>query len=736
MRKIIEIRLPVQLLAQAAIGDKVKKGHPGNLHPWWNRSPIASSAALLAAALEDALNEKAEWVSLLAKLEELAAGRESQIALANKATLPVVCDPFSGFGGLAMAAQKLGLPVSASDLNPVAVMLTKAVAEIPARFQDQQTVNPESSTLLTEGTKGLAADVLYYGKKLEERVQTLLEKQYPLVNVPDEEQVFPVFAWVWVRTMKCPNPACGCEMPLASSFVLTRTSGKEYWAEPVIEGKSLSFRIHQGICPEGKETNKHGSKGARFICPHCGSITRDEDVIHAGKSGHLGIQLMAIAVQTKPGRVFLAPDHAQQQAADCTLSEAGLTGNIPANARWFAPPRFGFTQFAQLFTPRQSCFLETLCDQLPSICEEARLDAQKKQLEDDGVPLADKGKGALAYSQAIGVYLSLLISKLTDFHSAFCTWDNRNGNLRSVFNRQALPMAWVFGEGNPFIPGPTGNFFNELKKITEAISGFAESSPAEVFQADVLDVQFPEDSVLFTELPYFDNVGYGELSDYFYVWLKKCLEPIYPTLFKQQTTPKEEICSIPEHFAGNAAVAAETYKVKLCEVFRHFYPHASRNYPSVVFFAYRDSARADSFDFLLQGILDAGFVITGLWPVRNAVPQNKEELVRVAVVFRKGDTDGMTGTRRGFLHMLKQQLPALLKTAFEEKLLEEDQRIIGLGMGLQIFGRFQKVLNADGSLLNLSEALDFIEREVRDYCQIQAAERRKEEENDGGTGKL
>ena len=729
MKKIIETRLPVHILTQSAMGDKVKKGHPGNLHPWWNRSPIDSSAALLAAALKDTPQEETQWHTVLERLGQLADGGKVRISASSNG--PVVCDPFAGSGGLVLAAQKLGLPVIASDLNPVAVTLTKAAAEIPAEFGDQQPVNPDASALLTEGTEGLEADVAYYGERLGERVRTLLENQYPLVNLLGEQQPLPVFVWIWVRTMECPNPACGCEMPLASSFVLTRTKGKEYWAEPVPEGKKLTFQIHQGICPHGKETNKHGSKGARFICPHCGSIAQDEEVIRAGKDGHLGIQLMAVGVQTRTGRVFLAPDDVQKQAAACVRTEEETLGTIPNNARWFAPPRFGITKFAQLFTPRQTYFLDTLCEQLPSICKEVELDAIKKQMADDGVPLAEKGKGALAYSQAIGVYLSLLISKLADFHSAFCTWDNRNGNIRSVFNRQALPMAWVFGEGNPFISGPIGNFHTVLKNMTDAISGLSGSRPAEVFQADALDVSFPEDSILFTELPYFDNVGYGELSDYFYGWLKKGLEPIYPNIFQQQSTPKEEICSIPEHFAGNAAAAAEKYKEQIRTIFAHFYPHASKEYPSVVFFAYRESDRENAFDFLLQGIIEAGFSITGLWPIRTNISKKKGELVRVAIIFRRREPGGVIETRRGFINGLKHRLPALLDMAYEENLQEDEKQIIGLGMGLQIASEFQKVLNADGTLLSLSDALNLIGQEVRDYCQVHAVDRQEEEENDG-----
>jgi putative DNA methylase len=721
MQKIIETRLPVQALTQSAIGDKVKKGHPGNLHPWWNRSPIASSAALLTAALEDAPQGPEAWRTTLAQLEEAAAG--GKIHAPALPDTPVVCDPFAGFGGLVMAAQKLRLPVIASDLNPVAVVLTKAATEIPARFQGQPAVNPETDAIVTEGAAGLAADVAYYGEKLKKRVHDLLAEQYPMINIPGEEQPLPVFAWVWVRTMKCPNPACACEMPLASSFILNKTAGKEYWAEPVLKGGNISFQVHQGVCPEGKDGNKHGSRGARFVCPHCGSITQDEDVVQAGKNGQMGAQLMAVAVQTQAGRVFLAPDAVQKEAAASAHGETNLLGAIPHNPRWFAPPRFGFTQFAQLFTPRQFCFLDTLCEQLPSICKEAEQDAIKQQMADDGVPLAEKGKEALAYSQAIGVYLGLLISKLADFHGAFCTWDNRNGNIRSVFNRQALPMAWVFGEGNPFVHGPIGNFSTMLKNTVAAISALSVPYPAEVTQADALEIQFPGDSILFTELPYFDNVGYGELSDYFYVWLKKGLGAIYPSLFQQQETPKEEISSIPEHCAGNAAVAAEKYKEKVSALFAHFYPQVSQKFPSVVFFAYREATRESSFDFLLQGILDAGFMITGLWPIRTAISQKEDELIRVAVVFRKRETEGATGTRRGFINTLKHRLPAMLDMAFEEGLQEDEQQIIGLGMGLQIFTAFQKVINADGTLLTLSDALHFIEQETRDYCQAQAAER-------------
>lgn len=726
MKKVIETRIPVSALSLSTIADRVKKGHPGSLHPWWNRSPIASSSVLLATALKDAPKEKRDWASVLDRIRQIAEGGSTPIAPSASA-LPVVCDPFAGFGGLVMAAQKLGLAVSVSDLNPVSVILTKAVTEIPGKFQNQQAINPKAGAMIYEGIDGLAADVAYYGEKLIEKVSVDVGDLYPLVQLDGEKQEQTVFSWIWVRTMRCPNPVCGCEMPLAPSFVLATTKGKEYWAEPELEGTHLRFRVHQGSCPAEKETNKHGSKGAKFICPHCGHITQDEDVIQAGKQDQLNIRLMAVAVQTKQGRIFLAPDDRQIQAAACEMPKNIPTGYISHNARWFSPPRFGFTTFASLFTPRQMLLLTALCSQLSLLIDEVEHDGVKKQMANDRIPLEQNGKGAFAYSQAIGVYLSLLISKLTDFQSAFCTWDHRTGNIRSVFNRQALPMAWVFGEGNPFAT-PNGNLKTLLKHMVAAISCLDGHSSAVVSQADVLNAQFPPDSILFTELPYFDNVGYGELSDYFYVWLKKCLGNMYPMLFRKTVTPKEEICSIPEHFAGNTAVAVESYKKKIGEVFTRFYPNASKEYPSVVFFSYREKTRSTSFDFLLMSILKAGFAITGLWPVRSSASKKQDDLVRVAVVFRKREVKGMATTRRGFINALKRRLPAMLDDAYEDDILEEDQRIIGIGMGMQIFTEFHKIMNADGTPLSLPDALWLIQQEVREYCHIHAAVEQIEEE--------
>lgn len=725
MKKVIETGVPINILFSSTIGEKVKKGHPGKLHPWWSRSPIVSSAALLKTALDDATQDNEDhqfhYTSFIQSFKDGKAGRYPSSGF------PTVCDPFAGFGGLLIAAQRLGLNIFASDLNPVAVVLNQAAIGIPARFADQYAVNPKATTMLYHGSIGLAEDVAYYGKKLAGKVHAKLKERYPSAGLPETKQEFPVFSWVWVRTMPCPNPACGHEMPLASSFILSKSKGREYWAEPDLADRQLSFLIHHGACPTGKESNKHGSRGAKFICPYCGHITQDEDVVRAGKTGCLSSTLMAVSVETEQGRIFISPDDAQIKAARCEMPEDTPTENISHNARWFSPPRFGITEFAELFTPRQMLLLTTFCTELPAIMEEVQQDALAKGMADDGISLAQKGKGALAYSQAIGVYLSLMISKLTDYQSAYCTWDNRKGNIRSVFNRQALPMAWVYGEGNPF-SSPIGNLASILKSEVNAIADLQATSHAEVIQSDALDVQFPKNAILFTELPYYDNVGYAELSNYFYVWLKKCLGNIYPDLFHSDLTPKDEICSIPEHFAGNSDDAIKTYQQKIQELFTRFYASASNKFPSIVFFCYREADRQESFDFLLEGILAAGFIITGMWPMRLSRNEDGKSLVRVAVVFRKRIEEGKVTTRRGFINALKHKLPSMLDVAYTTDMLEEDRDIIGQGMGLQVLAEFQTVINADGTDLSLPDALQLIIQEVKEYEKIHPAEMQMGEE--------
>lgn len=723
MKKLIETALPLRVLSQSATSDKARKGHPGNMHLWWNRSPIDSSAALLMAAVLDSNNE--ELGTKIKELENIAVGETPLPIKMNH--LPVVCDPFSGFGGLTIAAQKMGLDVYASDLNAMATLLTKAVAEVPSRFADCRPINPQKENKMFFGIEGLASDVDYYGNLLKKETHQKLGKHYKDVQITETEKS-PVYAWVWVRTMKCPNPACGCQMPMASSYILSKQKGREFWAEPEIIDKKVRFKIHQGMCPHGKESNKHGSNGSKFQCPACGEITKDEYVKASSKSGGLHMQMMAVSVLTKEGRVFVEPDDDQVVAADVPVMENPPIGSLPDNTRWFSPPGFGITEYADLYTKRQLLLLTTLCDLIPTIQKIAYEDALASGMSEDALPLKDGGDGALAYSQAISVYLALVIGKLANFQSTVCTWDNRTGNVRAAFMRQALPMTWVFAEGNPFSM-PTGNYDSMLKNVVESIGGLYIGKAATVKQENALEARFPSNSILFTELPYYDNVGYADLSDYFYIWMRRCLKDVYPELFEKVVTSKEELSSIPEHYNGDAGKAVEEYRQGLKKLCCHFAEAVSEEYPSIVFYEYSkqderliaeevNMEKEGPLEYLLNSLYEAGFMLTGLWPVRTEKPNVRFDSFRIAIVFRKRTSEHQNTTRRSVINTIKRELPEALSIAFSVGIDEIDKPIAGLGLGVSIFTRYEKVINADGTTMSLHDALVIIYQEVKDYIRM------------------
>jgi putative DNA methylase len=731
VRKMIETALPLAALNSSAIADKAKKGHPGNMHLWWNRSPIDSSTALLEAAIKDDPVEaglsEADRKRLIDELTQVSFGEDNGHLSANT-SYPTVCDPFSGFGGLTIAAQRLGLNVDAGDLNSVATLLTKASAEIPAGFVDSKAINPQAENKMYFGAEGLATDVAYYGKQVKEKAFKQLSDSYPQVQTSKEER-FTAYSWIWVRTMKCPNPACGCQMPMATSYVLSRTKGHEYWAEPMVSGKQVKFQIHQGVCPKDKETNKHGSNGAKFICPACGQITKDDDVKRAGQAHELHLQLMSVCVQNKQGRFYLNPDEEQINAANRAMSEDAPVGALPNNTRWFSPPGFGMKDYADLYTSRQLLLMTTLCDLVSREMAQITKDAVAAGMSNDGRSLSDGGTGALAYGQAIGVYLALVIGKLANFQSSICTWDNRNGNVRATFTRQAIPMTWVFAEGNPFST-PTGNYDTMLQNVVDSVARLRAHSGTSVAQRNARTMKFPENAILFTELPYYDNVGYADLSDYFYVWLRRCLKDVYPDLFEKVVTSKEELSSIPEHYDGDTSKGINEYRVGIRKMLEHFYENASSNYPSILFFEYGkqdDKAFSQSneselspFEDLLNSLIQTGFSVTGIWPIRTEKANTKFETFRVAVVFRKKADSQQGATRRGFINMLKRELPPMLDTAYSFNVNDEDKLVAGLGLGMQLFTEYNKVINADGSEMKIHDALLIIWQEVMDYLNAHA----------------
>ncbi len=633
-------------------------------------------------------------------------------------------DPFSGFGGLVLAATGAGYPVVAGDLNSVATVLTKAVAEIPARFAGTPAVSEHAENRIYTGTLGLAEDVLCYGQDIRQELIRRMDGVYP-ESVDTNVEGKKVYAWIWTRTVPCSNPACGHRIPLTNSYVLSRLKEREYYAQPEAKGEEISFHVMRGVDEDLQSGNKVGNNGAKFRCPICGQITTDEYVKSMGKQHQLGIQMMAVGYEGADGREYASPTTSQIIAANVKPCSDRPVGELPNNTRWFSPPLFGMKNYADLYTPRQLLLMETLCDLVCEAREKIIADAKKAGMPDDGISLSAGGSGALAYSEAVSVYLTLVVDKLANFQSEMCTWDNRKGNVRAAFTRQAIPMTWMFAEGNPF-SSVTGNFDTMLEDVVRSIRKLPCKISARVSQGDATKTNFPKNSIMFTELPYYDNVGYADLSDYFYIWMRRCLKDVYPELFERVVTSKEELTSIPEHYGGDACKAREAYEDGIRKLFMNFSEAASLEYPSVVFYEFgkadekamlSDLPKQSAWENILDALMQTGFQICAVLPVRTEKPNDRFATIRVGIVFKKRSEDSPQITRRGFVSELKRELPLILREQFESEIDSWDRPVTGMGCGLSLFSKYIRIMNADGSNMSVHDALQVIWTSVLEYIR-------------------
>lgn len=714
MKKLIETALPLSEIRASGLRERTgAAGHPANLHMWWGRSPLVSTKAALTAALVDAPDSQEE---LLQRLERIQTGSYTEFG-----EKPTIFDPFSGFGGIPLIAQELGLPVVAGDLNPVAVMLTKAAAEIPSRFSNLPPVNAMSLFKDYTGVTGLAEDVAYYGEWMIQRAKEKLQAIYP-----SEPEGVPV-AWIWARTVKCPNPACGCQMPLASSYILAGKTGNEIWAEPIADNEGIHFEIRSGECPKEQLSNKIGKNGAIFKCPVCGSLTTDSYVKQMGLEHQIGAQMMAVVVDNPSGKRYFAPNEKQEAAANVPVPEDIPHGDIPDNAHWFSPPGFGFNSYSDLFSPRQLTFLTTICDLLIEVQDKVASDALASGMSATGGSLSEGGSGALAYGQAVSVYLAFVLDKLADSNSTICTWRTTGGSLRNTFGRQAIPMTWTFAEGNPF-SGITGNFDTALKNVVNAIKKLPCGSEVTVYQGDAATTAYPENVLICSELPYYHAIGYAHLSDYFYIWMRRGLKNIFPELFIQLVTSKSELSTVEKYFGRPLADCEKEYEAKLRSVFEKMYQASNQKYPTLLFYEFHKADLAacqgnltashlqTPFETIITELIRVGFAISAVWPMRSSTVVENADGIRILIVARKKDRVENI-TKRGFIAALKRELPVLLKRGFIAGIDPEDQVIAGLGFGLSVFSGYKRVMNADGTSTSVHDALELIYQEIDQWIQ-------------------
>jgi putative DNA methylase len=728
-KKLIEVALPLEAVNRESAREKsIRHGHPSTLHLWWARRPLAACRAVLFASLVDDPSsrpdefpteeaQEAERQRLFRIIEELVKWENSnnetvlgaaraEILRSTDGNPPPVLDPFCGGGSIPLEAQRLGLEAHASDLNPVAVLITKALIEIPPKIAGQPPVNPESRAKLAhgatwKGAQGLAEDVRYYGKWMRDQAFERIGHLYPKAELPTGGEA-TVIAWLWARTVTCPNPACGAQMPLVRSFALSTKNGKERHVEPIVDGRAVRFEVRQGKdMPEGTV----GRRGA--TCLVCRASASLDHVREEGKTGRMGARLLAIVAEGGRGRLYVSPDEKALEvaaSADPTWGPEELVTTPSHDVDRL--PMYGMLRWRDAFTARQLAALTTFSD----LIGDAR-----KRVRDDG--------GDEAYSNAIATYLGLCVSRVSDYSCTITTWASNPQMeiLRNAFARQAIPMTWDFAEGNVF-GSSSGSLEIMLDWIAKVIDRLPASVGGTVKQLDATAaVNGVSEPLVCTDPPYYDNIGYADLSDFFYVWLRRSLGDIYPDLFSTLLTPKShELVAMPHRFDGDRRAADVFFEDGLRASFTQVRAAQHPDYPVTLFYAFKQAESDDGavastgWDTMLRGLLDSGYSVTGTWPMRTErtgriVSIGTSALASsIVLACRPRLAEAPMTTRRDFVAALRLELPEALRTMEHASIPPVDLAQAAIGPGMSIFSRYSKVVEADGAAMTVRTALGLI----------------------------
>lgn len=758
-KKLIEVALPLEKInAESAREKSIRHGHPSTLHLWWARRPLAAARAVIWSSLVDDPSshpdkfpteeeQNRERQRLFRILEDLVVWENSnneQVLEAAKAEImkstggnpPELLDPFAGGGAIPLEAQRLGLKAHAHDLNPVAVMINKAMIEIPPRFSGMAPVNPDARTSKMSQAwsraQGLAEDVRYYGEWMKQEAYKRIGHLYPKVKVPREQGggEATVIAWIWARTVKCPNPACGCEMPLVRSFTLSKKKGHTAWIEPVFEDGTTTYRVNYSGTPKLDGTVNR--KGA--ICAHCQSPVEFTYIREQGKSGEMGTQLCAVVAEGKNGRIYLPIDTVQYTASCVERPENYPDALLPHNPRDFKTPNYGMTHFSDLFTPRQLTALTTFSTLVAEAQQKAEADAIAAGMANDHLPLRSDGQGARAYGEAVGVYLAFAIDKGANLWSSVCGWMNDRGAFRETFARQAIPMVWDYAEANPF-SNSGGNFSMFIERCADTISFLPGVYSGEVKQHDAQRDSGLRNIMVSTDPPYYDNIGYADLSDFFYVWLRQSLRDTYPDVFSTMLVPKaEELIVTPYRHDGSVEKAKGFFEEGMLSACKQMNLYAREDIPVTIYYAYKqsdadsDGAASSGWETMLSAVVNAGFTITGTWPVRTESPgrsiaQGTNALASsIVLVCRKRPEDAPQTTRRNLINILRRELRPALKKLQDSNIAPVDLAQSAIGPGMGVFSRFKQVLEADGTPMPVRSALKIINEEIDLYFNEQVGD--------------
>lgn len=768
-KKLIEVGLPLDPINEQAHREKyIRKGHPSSLHTWWARRPLAACRAVLFASLVDDPSthpaifddeaaqdrERRRLFDLIEKLvnwdnttnkdvfdqarEEIAksalrrAGKdvpqnltEDDVRHVLQNEIPIIVDPFSGGGSIPLEAQRLGLHVLAGDLNPIPTLITRALTELPHGYSGVAPRNPEAQKqqLIDDddelGFGGLGEDVIHYGEQLADIVRDMVAGSYPDVTITEElveeyehldgleGETLPVEAWLWARTITCPNPGCSVTVPLTKSFRICKKEGREGWVKPSVTGDDIDFSI--AFSPEDIPEGTVSRSGAQ--CLACETPIDFEYIRGQGRNGSIGEMLMATIIRTEEGYLYLPPTEGQVEAARAGDPPWVPEEKLPVDALGFRVQNYGISKYHQLFNHRQLMVLSTFAEQLSHVQE---------QVEDD--------TGDPEYARVVSTFLGFVIGRLAEYNSKLTYWDDRSPSIQKTFSLPTLQMRWGFPETNPF-GNFSGNWGKLLQRVAEVLDYLPEdAAQAEVRREDAQElVQTTDGVVICTDPPYYDNIGYAALSDYFYVWLKRALSSIHPDLFETILTPKQnELIAEPGRHQ-NSEAAAEFFETGLTEFFNSTRDRLDPGYPMTTFYAFKQreemddgGSRSTGWETFLKGLMQAGLTITGTWPLRTEVSGGLRNVGRnslassVVLSCRPRAGDAGSIPKREFLSELRSHLEEAVEDLQKANIAPVDMPQAALGPGMSVYSQYDSILQADGSKLPVGDAISIINREVND----------------------
>ena len=768
-KKLIEVAIPLEAINAGSVQEKaIRQGHPSSMHLWWARRPLVACRSILFAQLVDdpssnpdefptQVDQEKERKRLFQIMEQLANWENStkievlknaraEILKSCDGIMPSVYDPFSGGGSIPMEAQRLGLPAYGSDLNPVAVTIGKAMIETPPRFKNWEPLHPEMKERNHyRNAEGLAEDVKYYGEWMREKAIERIGHFYPQLKLPKENggEEATVLAWIWSRTVPSPDPAFSdVHVPIASSFMLRAKKGKEVWVEPVVDkiSKSIVYRIRDGGTKVEISAAKEGTKVGRanFKCLMSETAITADYIKKSGQEGNIGQVLIAIVSEGKGERHFSPPNDEQIRVAfseeikeiakDCR--ETFLSGPTPSKLTGGSSYIYGLDEWGKLFTDRQLVALKTFTDLVHEVREKIENDANAANLPKDDRPLRKGGQGSKAYAEAVSIYLYCCIGKLADLSNSLCRWEPVAQCPRNLFGRHAITMIWDFAEGN-VLSTSSGSFSVVLKGITRAFNKNTFDYPdveASIEQCDAASFYPSTDGVVISsDPPYYDNIAYADLSDFFYVWMKRSLAPVYPELFSTLAVPKAEELVATRYRHGGAAQAEKFFLNGMTDAMANMARHHKEEFPATIYYAFKQSEvdqeglASTGWATFLQAVMNAGFSVLGTWPIRT---ENASRMIAsgtnalansVVLVCRKKEFAAEVITRAEFIRMLKRELPPGIAELQGANVSPADMPQSAIGPGMGVYSRYKAVLESDDSPMSVKSALQLINVELDEY---------------------